>query len=176
MNQTFPAVLTTMDYMVLESMLERGGNAHAGELRRKLASAVVVLPAEIDPEIVTLNCRVVFRLDGGAREERMLVAYPREHVTGLTLPVASPLGLALLGMKVGQHATVRRPDGKLEGLTVEQVIYQPEAHLRARRSDPARATASPRQQGSVTVVRLSPRARPRLVPTLGDDDPGPSAA
>lgn len=125
--------LTAADFALLQSCLEQspGSDAFTSLLvKRKLASARVVLPSDVPADVATINSRVVFRLDGGATETRVLVHWDHDLAQGLTLPVTTPLGIALLGMTGGKDVAVLLRGGRTRHLSLVRVAYQPE---RARR-------------------------------------------
>ena len=180
MSNTEPCLLTTKDYTILEVMLDRclgRDDALAPLLRRKISDAVVMFRDDIPADVVTLNSRVTFRVDDNPSETRILTHDEMRGLVGLALPLANRRGLAMLGLAEGQSASVERPDGRIETLTVLQVAYQPEASRREQ------AQLLPRddRRPVLRVVHSSdePRqqAEGRVLAMATDfDDPGPSAA
>lgn len=121
--------LTAKDFTLLELYLnERTADdpftAHL--VKSKLAATRVVLPRDVDPNVATLNSRVTFRLNGRSPEARLLVHWDQDIVVGLTLPVTTPLGITLLGMRAGEEASVLLRGGITWPLRLEAVTYQPE--------------------------------------------------
>lgn len=179
-------MLTTKDFTILEVMLERclGLDDPLGAmLRRKLAKAAVVFRDDVPLEVVTLNSRVAYRIDGGPAETRIVAHDEMRGLVGLLLPLANPRGLALLGMAEGESDTILRADGTEETVTVQEVLYQPEAARRETKYLAPRGPA-PGQVGTPTlrVVHRSDavpeqvRAKTVAAANSGFDDPGPSAA
>lgn len=169
------ATLTTKDFSILENLLN-GPPAFAGAamlIRRKLHAARLVFGVDIAPDIVTLNSRVRYRVNGGRAEERILVPGAAEEIAGLTLRLESPRGIALIGARAGETVEAPRRDGSVERLEIEAVLYQPEAQgVRRGPSDSTQAL------GTISVLsahrlRRSGRALPI---DDGGDDPGPGAA
>jgi regulator of nucleoside diphosphate kinase len=71
-----------------------------GEINR--AETVPDRAAQLD-SIVTMGSWVTFWINGGARETRQLV-YGEDYVSGGShIPVLSPLGAALIGLRVGSE-------------------------------------------------------------------------
>lgn len=163
-------VLTSRDFALLENLALQWGEPFpgaAGIVRRKLAAATLLFPADVPADVVTLNSRVRFSANSGQTDERVLVAGPSEEIYGVTLLLASPRGLALIGAAVGQTIQASRRDGSLEQLVVEALPYQPER----RRARPALTLVS--DKGS----NKERRAALQVMTLAGDDnDPGPSAA
>lgn len=79
------------------------------------------------PEVVTMRSRV--RVRGGNGDERTLtLCYPAEADPALGLvSVFSPLGLALLGARVGQRIAWTGPREEPRTALVLKLLYQPES-------------------------------------------------
>ncbi|TIT36842.1 MAG: nucleoside-diphosphate kinase [Mesorhizobium sp.] len=174
--------LTTKDFAVLEVMLERRrafADPMVAMIEEKLSNAGVVPIESVEPDIVTLNSRVVFCVDGGAAETRTLVQNDVRGPVGSSLSVATRRGLCMLGMAQGQTASLEHPDGRRESIRIKAVLYQPEAARRAARE---RATAGGSRPHGLTLVYSADTSIRPLGETAGmrqtgkDDDPGPSAA
>jgi regulator of nucleoside diphosphate kinase len=176
--------LTTKDFSILEAMLERriaSGDPILALLRQKLEDATVVSVLSVGADVVTLNSRVIFRVDAGEAETRTLVQQDARGPVGLNLPVSTMRGLSMLGMSEGNKVTVARPGGGQETILIEKVVYQPEAAKRA-----IAARVEPPLPAGRPALRLVHSAASDVQP-LGekwkmrqtrhdDDDPGPSAA
>jgi regulator of nucleoside diphosphate kinase len=94
----------------------------------ELARAEVVPARAVGPDVVTMNSRVCFEVgDGGRRCTRTLV-YPWDADPNAgRLSVLSPLGVALLGLSVGDVIPWALPDGSAVRVRVLEILYQPEA-------------------------------------------------
>jgi len=130
--------LTAKDFHICQAMLTRlsgTGSPLVALLREKNETALIVLPERIDPLFVTLNSRVEFEIDDGAAETRIVVKDQFQHgLVGLTLPLSTVRGLALLGRRQGQSVLFEE-GGRTRRLFVRRVLYQPEARrfMRDRR-------------------------------------------
>ena len=137
MTYALQCSLTTKDYAILETMLERcaePNGAYASLLRRKLSGAGIWLSADIPPDVVTINSRVAFRANDGPAQTRIVAQAPIHGLVGLLLPVTALRGLALLGLSEGESIVIEERDGAGTVLTLTQVAYQPEAaHREAQR-------------------------------------------
>ncbi|WP_334151387.1 hypothetical protein [Hyphomicrobium sp.] len=165
-------LITEKDAHYLRTLLSSKDHddAYREIVSRKLAEAAIVSDDAIDPGVATLDSRVEFSVGGGFTESRILTRGEIGPADGLALPVTTPRGLALLGLREGEVFSVRKANGIIEPIRLIRVARQPQA---ARKSG---ATGS--------VVRLEPR-RARTLEGVGsaapaglgdDDDPGPSAA
>jgi regulator of nucleoside diphosphate kinase len=124
--------ITQQDLDRLSEVVEQYGD---GPLRRaaqaletEIERARIVPQDRIPPDVVTMRSRAVcVDLESGKQRELMLV-YPDEanHDEG-KVSVLAPVGLALLGLQVGD--TIRWPmaRGRETTLKLLEVRYQPEA-------------------------------------------------
>jgi regulator of nucleoside diphosphate kinase len=79
------------------------------------------------PRVVTMRSTVRFRLDGKESEWCKTLVYPKEAGQGDdTVSVLSPVGSALLGLSEGDRIEWTHPDGRILGVEVVEVLYQPE--------------------------------------------------
>lgn len=125
-----PIVVSSLDMERLETLLDSLPSAQAGTreaLLEELARADLVEPQDMPVDVVTMNSRVRFVLDGASEEFDMSLAYPKD-VNGAPdkLSVLTPVGNALLGLRVGDTIDWTRPDGARFEVTVRDIVYQPE--------------------------------------------------
>ncbi|MFC0009372.1 hypothetical protein [Devosia nitrariae] len=173
MFDQLPVVLTARDFALLENLAQQWGEPFPGAaeiVRRKLAAATLVFPADVPVDVVTLNSRVRFKTSLGQTDERVLVAGPSEEIYGLTMLLASPRGMALIGAAVGQTIQARRRDGALEQLFIEALPFQPE------RKGARRRLTLVSDRGVSGEHRKTLPVAPEIARPGNDDDPGPSAA
>ena len=96
-------------------------------LELELGRAQVVTPERVPSNVVTMNSRVsLLDLDSGARTLVSLVFPDSQAHDASSVPVLSPLGLALLGCREGDVMAWQTADGPRR-LRVDSVVYQPEA-------------------------------------------------
>ena len=154
-------------------------------LRRKVSQATVMFREDVPPTVVTLSSRVAYRVNDGPAETRIVAHDEMRGLIGMLLPITNSRGLALLGLAEGQSITIPKSDGSLETLTVQEVVYQPEAARRERRKLALGASAAdiPRPRGPVLRVihcsdELPDKSAKKAMAAVeaGFDDPGPSAA
>jgi regulator of nucleoside diphosphate kinase len=94
----------------------------ASLLRRKLGSAVIMLPSDAGPDRVSIGRRVRFSIDRAEMEERTLVWEPQPRDDDVKLSVWQPRGLALLGLSIGQSIAYETAGGRTEFLEVDFVF------------------------------------------------------
>lgn len=176
-----PAVLTSSDLARLEALLEQLGPRRellAIMLAQKLESARVVATSEIPRDVATLNSRVRYRVGHGPSDERQLVWRPEQDRSAATLPASVPRGLALIGMRAGQKAAVPRLDGRVEHLTLESVLWQPESPPEADPKEPRGDDPTSAERCGLITSLAALRARRAMTwgSSGGTDEPGPTAA
>ena len=119
-----PIVLGDVDVARLEMIAdERGAHpvAAAAQLRAELARARVVPARKLPSDVVAMNASIscVDERTGTAR--RLTLVYPHEaDIARGRVSVLSPVGMALLGLRVGQSIEWPAPAGALR-LTVTDV-------------------------------------------------------
>ncbi|MCL4486300.1 MAG: transcription elongation factor GreA [Nitrospirae bacterium] len=93
------------------------------ELEAKLSSAIVVSSAHQDRERVTFGASVTLR-NGSTGEEKIYTLVGQEEVDLKRgrISVASPVGKALVGRKVGETVLIRVPAGEIE-YEVCNIVY-----------------------------------------------------
>jgi len=100
---------------------------YAGQLEAELARARVVPRGEVEADVVTMNSTIRIREQRGREVEEFTLVYPNEaDALNGRLSVLAPLGMAVLGARVGDVITWRVPAGE-RTFRVERIVYQPEA-------------------------------------------------
>lgn len=122
------AILSRRDYWQLNDHRRRcedlGGTMSirlAHLLRAKMSDATVVNDGDRYPDIVSGTSRVTFSLEGRRIETRVLYHrdYPEDERS--RLHVGTFLGATLIGMTVGQHASLLSEEGAVGDLQVLRV-------------------------------------------------------
>lgn len=138
-----PSIYLTQDDLDrLFDLLETyGSGAGAGpgadaeqlqKLERELVRAVVVSPAEIPKDVVTMNSRVVFEDETTGERREITLVYPKHaDIASGKVSVLVPVGTALLGMRVGQTIDWRLPSGQQHRYKVVAVPFQADSHADA---------------------------------------------
>jgi regulator of nucleoside diphosphate kinase len=113
---------------LIDGALQRDGRdaRSVEELERHLLEAEVLPAALIGPDVVTMNSEVLVTDLDTDEKFSFRVAFPRAANVGAgSISVLAPLGMAVLGRRVGEEITWSVPAGARR-LRVEQVLYQPE--------------------------------------------------
>lgn len=108
------------------------GKAHMQDyvamLRESIETADAVPSGRIPDDVVTMNSVVRYEDRTLRKVSEVTLVYPEDAdpAKGL-VSVLSPLGNALLGLRVGQAGRLRLPAGEERRIKVLAVLYQPEA-------------------------------------------------
>ncbi len=99
-------------------------NAHLDKLQRLLEAADTVPPQQVPHDVVTMNSQVRLKDDEKNNEMTLSLVFPLDAIKDkdfekLNVSVLSPIGLSILGRRVGDV---------LEGrIRIDDLLYQPEA-------------------------------------------------
>ncbi len=95
-------------------------------LEAELEHAYGVDSTELPHNIVTMNSTMELRdLESGETETYTLVYPERANVAANWISVLAPIGIAILGCRVGDVVKVRTPSG-VRRVRVEDIHFQPE--------------------------------------------------
>jgi regulator of nucleoside diphosphate kinase len=177
--------LTTKEVDILTVMLERSSGAFAFErlLRDKLKLAEVHFSDDVPTDVVTLNSRVFYSVNGKPVGPHIIVQSEGDDLPAFALSIHTMRGLGLLGLAVGEMTTVEYDNGRHETLVLEELVFQPEADRRRR--DHARQPAGivgdrscdPALGGKAEkVVAFQPKHQISVVAPEDPDDDGPDPA
>ncbi|MEH6800202.1 MAG: nucleoside diphosphate kinase regulator [Halopseudomonas sabulinigri] len=129
MNKSPAIVMTRLDVQRLEKVLD---NMQAPldlleALEDEVLRARVVSHKRIASDVVTMNSTVRFTDEASEREFVLTLVYPDQAGRPGTISILAPVGIALLGLKVGQSINWQGPQGRPLKLKIMDIVYQPEA-------------------------------------------------
>lgn len=111
--------------LLIEGMKNSGDDLRG--LRIELEQARVVAPADIPPDVITMNSKARLRDLDTDEEMTYTLAFPgNASIEHDRISVVAPIGTAMLGHRVGDEFEWKVPAGSIR-LRVEEVMYQPEA-------------------------------------------------
>lgn len=118
-------LLTDLDHVRLSKLMGRQSPPALEEL---LEATDVVSPRDVPPDVVTMYTQLEVADAATGRRQKLTLCYPAdaEPATGF-VSVLSPVGLGLIGTRVGTLARWRMPGGEEAAARVEQILFQPEA-------------------------------------------------
>lgn len=120
-------IVTNVDLDRLRPLLEHTSTAAADLLDSELVSATVVDQFHVPDDVVTMNSEVVYEDLETSTRRTVRIVYPTDADAGRGwVSVLSPIGSALLGLRVGQEAEWHVPAG-IKHVRVIELTYQPEA-------------------------------------------------
>lgn len=135
-GHTCQQVLSIRDYAVLEWYLHDHGQRDGfidRQVRMKIADSRILVTSSLPDNVVTLNSRIVVNVAEQGPQSRTLTRWDSVLSNETGVSIVSPLGLALLGLGIGETVTITRRDGSTIAALLEDVNYQPEAARRANR-------------------------------------------
>ena len=126
-----PIALSTLDYERLHALLASPaarGVAAADSLLREIDRAEILDPKELPADVVSMNSTVRFVFDPEPEEFEYTLSWPREaeQKDKARISVFTPIGAALLGLRVGDSIDWTVPSGKSVRLHVTELLWQPE--------------------------------------------------
>ncbi|MBE7425543.1 MAG: GreA/GreB family elongation factor [Burkholderiaceae bacterium] len=124
--------LTELDHVRIKNLIRRDLRdrlpaALTQQIEVALDSSAVVPAREVPPDVVTMYSQVMLLDQGSGERTKLALCYPAdaEPAAGF-ISVLSPLGLSLLGLRVGDVARWRTPAGE-RAAEVLEILFQPEA-------------------------------------------------
>ncbi|MDF7798557.1 nucleoside diphosphate kinase regulator [Pontiellaceae bacterium B1224] len=128
-----PIIMTWPDHARLTELVEQQRYLKSGtdkksfeNLGQELARAQLVTDRDIPWDIVTMNSLVKILDLGLGDEYSFTLSWPNEaNASEGRINVLAPLGMALLGSRVGQEIEWPLPEGSCR-LRVEEILFQPE--------------------------------------------------
>lgn len=126
-----PVIMSSLDVERLERLLTTpalAGSPVAAKLLAEIDRADIREPAEMPIDVVTMNSKLTCReIQHGLQRELTLVYPDQANADRGCVSILAPVGMALLGLRVGQTIEWPGPDGKPLTLEVTALAYQPEA-------------------------------------------------
>ena len=104
---------------LLDALPSAGPDTH--RLREELDRADIVEPDQVPPDVITMNSVIRFVDEDSGVEREIALVYPREaDIARGRVSVLSPVGMALLGLRIGQTIEWPTPAGNRLRLTVTE--------------------------------------------------------
>jgi regulator of nucleoside diphosphate kinase len=123
-----PIYLTQADMERLLELVDAYPGHRFEKLEEELVRAQVVPREQIPADVVTMHSRVVFEDEGTGERREITLVYPGSaDIAAGKVSVLTPVGTALLGLRVGQSMDLELPSGGKRRYRVAEVPYQPEA-------------------------------------------------
>jgi regulator of nucleoside diphosphate kinase len=130
-QQALTITITDLDAKRLSALLmTRVGLAYRNEARRlreTLRRATIVDSRSVAGDVVTMRSKVVYEDLTSGKTKEVTIVYPWSGHERSTTNVLSPVGTALLGLRVGDRISWALEDATTMVLRVLALPYQPEA-------------------------------------------------
>lgn len=129
---TLERTLTELDHVRLLNLVRRDaggdGSSHIAAIEDVLDACSLVPSREVSPDIVTMYSRVLLQDTQTGARSTITLCYPAEAepASGF-VSVLSPIGSALLGLRVGSIARWPTPGGDERSAEIVAILFQPES-------------------------------------------------
>lgn len=127
---TLERTLTELDHVRLLKMLRQapGGGSPAPAIKDVLDVCALVPSREVAPDVVTMHSQVLLQDTQSHQRSTLTLCYPAAAEPALGLvSVLSPVGSALLGLRVGSVARWSTPAGDERAAAIVALLFQPES-------------------------------------------------
>lgn len=121
--------LSSLDHERLCTLLEKHTADFPGRdaLEAELDRADVLEPKDMPPNVVTMNSTVRFTILETQTTSTLQLVYPKDFDGSPDkVSVLAPVGIALLGLSVGQELPMASPTGHVT-VRVDAITWQPES-------------------------------------------------
>ena len=125
-----PLLMSRLDVERIESLLETPAaqRVDTSALEAELERATVVEPAQMPPDVITMNSTARFLEETSGEERELTLVFPHDaDGSAEKVSILAPVGSALLGLHVGDSIEWPLPGGRTIRLRVLSIRYQPEA-------------------------------------------------
>lgn len=117
--------ITQVDFTKISSLLATMKAGSSDLLEEELSRAVIVDSEELPPDVVSMNSQVSFQDVETGKETIVTLVYPHEaDIEANKISILTPVGSALIGLRVGQVIHWPFPNGKKRQLKVTSVLCQ----------------------------------------------------
>lgn len=117
--------LTELDHVRLSKLLDE--KSHPG-LEALLDAAEVLGSREVPADVVTMYSQVTIADIPSGQRHKLTLCYPKDAEPGAGLvSVLSPVGMSLIGLRLGAVASWTLPSGEEGRAEVVEILFQPEA-------------------------------------------------
>ena len=112
-------IISKPDYLQLTKLIEQHDTPAAEALDIELARADIVQSVEVPSDAVTMGSTVTFTDLDSNEEKTITLVYPHEaDVAQMKISILSPVGSALIGLRIGGNIDWPVPLGKVRRLKV----------------------------------------------------------
>lgn len=121
-------IVTDQDFDRLLELMRATPSRGNDLLANQLALAKLVAQKEAPPDVVTMNSVVQLVDEKSGAAIQIALVYPqRAEPSEGRISVLAPLGVKLLGLRIGQSVDWPTPKGAMKVLKISELLFQPEA-------------------------------------------------
>lgn len=130
---TLERTLTELDHVRLLTLLRRdargeGRPAQLQAIESMLYASALVPSREVAPDVVTMHSQVLLQDTQTSQRHTLTLCYPTDAEPAMGfVSVLSPVGSALLGLRVGSVARWPTPTGDEKAAEILAILFQPES-------------------------------------------------
>ena len=122
--------LSSLDLERIETLLEKNNSQFPGRdaLEAELDRADVLDPEDMPPNVMTMNSTVRFTMLELNKSNTLTLVYPKDmDGSADKVSIFAPVGIALLGLSVGDELKMPSPTGHQVTVRVDAIEFQPES-------------------------------------------------
>lgn len=125
--------LTELDHVRLLNLIRRDLRGDGSPLQLRvieevLDAAALVPSRDVAPDVVTMYSQVLLQDNQTGERSKLTICYPAEAEPAAGfVSVLSPVGSALLGLRVGSVARWSTPSGDEKSAEILAILFQPES-------------------------------------------------
>lgn len=121
--------ISERDYQSLLPLIEKYDTPAAEALDNELGRAKIVRNTELPVDVVAMDSQVTFIDLDTAEESTVTLVYPANaNIEKMKISILSPVGTALIGLRVGGKIDWPLPSGKIRHLQVVAVTQAEKIH------------------------------------------------
>lgn len=121
--------ISERDYQSLLPLIEKYDTPAAEALDNELGRAKIVRNTELPVDVVAMDSQVTFIDLDTAEESTVTLVYPANaNIEQMKISILSPVGTALIGLRVGGKIDWPLPSGKIRHLQVVAVTQAEKIH------------------------------------------------
>ncbi len=121
--------ISERDYQSLLPLIEKYDTPAVEALDNELGRAKIVRNTELPVDVVAMDSRVTFIDLDTAEESTVTLVYPANaNIEKMRISILSPVGTALIGLRVGGKIDWPLPSGKIRHLQVVAVTQAEKIH------------------------------------------------
>jgi regulator of nucleoside diphosphate kinase len=121
--------ISERDYQSLLPLIEKYDTPAAEALDNELGRAKIVSNTELPVDVVAMDSQVTFIDLDTAEESTVTLVYPANaNIEKMKISILSPVGTALIGLRVGGKIDWPLPSGKIRHLQVVAVTQAEKIH------------------------------------------------